>query len=80
MMAPSVIVVGAGGNFGPAIVQALLARKSDFRRIAILAAPEKKDKFAKFAAQGMEIVIGDFTDSASFKGTALSSGCYQNLR
>ena len=67
-MAPSAIFVGASGNFGPAIVQALLAHKSDFDRIAILAAPEKKDKFARDKVQGMEIMLGSFTDPKSFKG------------
>ena len=69
-MAPSVIVVGASGNFSPAIVQALLAHKSDFDGIAILAVPGKKDKFAKDKAQGMEIMLGSFIDPNSFKGAA----------
>ncbi|KAK9366243.1 hypothetical protein V1509DRAFT_299084 [Lipomyces kononenkoae] len=67
-MAPSVIIVGAGGNLGPSIVQALLERREDFGRVAILAAPEKKDKFAKSEAQGMELVLGDYKDSNPYKG------------
>lgn len=69
-MAPglAVIVVGVGGNLGPSIVRALLAQKGDFRRIAILSAPEKKTKFTQYEAQGMELVLGDYKDSKSYKG------------
>ncbi|KAK9234212.1 hypothetical protein V1525DRAFT_74211 [Lipomyces kononenkoae] len=67
-MAPSVIVVGAGGNLGPSIVQALLARRGDFSRVAILAAPEKKSKFAKLEPQGVELVLGDYKESKPYKG------------
>jgi uncharacterized protein YbjT (DUF2867 family) len=67
-MAPSVIVVGASGNFGPSIVQALISYKSSFNRIAILSAPEKKDKFTKYESQGVEIILGSYTEASSFKG------------
>ncbi|KAK9320862.1 hypothetical protein V1517DRAFT_340361 [Lipomyces orientalis] len=67
-MAPAVIVVGAGGNLGPSVVRALLAHRGDFRSVAILAAPEKKVKFVDFESQGMELVLGDYTDSNSYKG------------
>lgn len=67
-MAPSVIVVGASGNFGPSIVQALISHKSSFNRIAILSAPEKKDKYTKYESRGVEIVVGSYTDSDSYKG------------
>lgn len=68
-MAPSVIVVGASGNFGPAIVQALISHKASLNRIAILSAPEKKDKFAKYELEGVEVVLGSYTDATSYKGT-----------
>ncbi|KAK9311567.1 NmrA-like family-domain-containing protein [Lipomyces starkeyi] len=67
-MAPAVIVVGAGGNLGPSIVRALLAHKGDFRRVGILAAPEKKGKFADVEAQGVELVLGDYKDSKPYNG------------
>jgi hypothetical protein len=70
-MAPSVIVIGAGGNTGPFIMQALISHKKDFNRIAILTAPEKTDKFAKYEPQGIEVIGGSFADAASYKGMQL---------
>lgn len=67
-MAPSVIVVGAGGNMGPFIMQALISHKKDFNRIAILTAPERTDKFAKYESQGVEVIGGSFADVTSYKG------------
>jgi hypothetical protein len=71
-MAPSAIVVGASGSFGPSLVQALISHKSSFNRIAILSAPEKTSKFTKYEAQGVEIVVGSYTDAASYKGAELT--------
>jgi len=67
-MALSVIVVGASGNFGPSIVQALISHKASLNRVAILSAPEKKDKFTKYESQGIEVVVGSYTDASSYKG------------
>lgn len=70
-MAPSVIVVGAGGSVGPSIVQALVSHKSVFGRIAILSSPAKKDKFSEYQPDGVEIVAGSYADPASYKGTTV---------
>jgi uncharacterized protein YbjT (DUF2867 family) len=67
-MAPSIIILGASGNVGPFIIAELLNQRSKFNRIAILAAPEKVDKFADAKSKGVEIVVGSFLDSVSFTG------------
>lgn len=68
-MSPAVIVVGATGNFGPAVIAALLADKNSFSRIAALASPEKKEKFSAVEAKGVEVVYGDFAEVDSYKGS-----------
>lgn len=71
MVAPSVLVIGASGFLGRPILQELLHQQSLFRRIAILADESKVHKFADDKANGVEIVVGSFTDPASFHGTSL---------
>jgi hypothetical protein len=67
-MRKSVIVVGASGNFGPFLVNALVAEKANLGRIAILSAPEKKDKFVHWESQGVETILGSFIEATSYKG------------
>ncbi|KAJ5128080.1 hypothetical protein N7448_008859 [Penicillium atrosanguineum] len=65
--APAIIVVGASGNLGPFMVQALLEQKARFSRIAILSAPEKKDKFDTAAKDGIDIILGSYKDAKSYE-------------
>lgn len=65
---PAVLVIGAGGNFGPYIVHELLRQKARFRRIAILSTLQKKEKFSSAAAKGIDVVVGDYKDAKSYKG------------
>lgn len=68
MSGPAVLLIGASGFMGAAVSQAFLAQKSKFKKIGVLAVPEKADKFKEVEAQGMEIVIGSSTDSSSYQG------------
>ncbi|KAF1996682.1 NAD(P)-binding protein [Amniculicola lignicola CBS 123094] len=68
MDAPAVLIIGAGGYLGGPIWKELLHQKSHFSRVAILADESKVDKFSEAKASGVEIIVGSFTDPASFKG------------
>ena len=62
------LLIGASGFLGSAVTKEFLAQKSKFKRVAVLAAPEKADKFKHIEAQGMTIVVGSSTDNSSYKG------------
>lgn len=68
MSGPAVLLIGASGFIGSAVSEEFLAQKLKFRTVAVLAAPEKADKFKGVEAQGIKIVIGSFTDSSSYRG------------
>jgi uncharacterized protein YbjT (DUF2867 family) len=68
MPGPAVLLIGASGFIGSAVSQEFLAQKWKFRTVAVLAAPEKIDRFRGVKAQGIKIVIGSSTDSSSYKG------------
>jgi NAD(P)H dehydrogenase (quinone) len=65
----SILVTGATGQLGSAVVKALLT-KTDAKNISILARSE--EKAADLKAKGVNVLIGDYTDYASlvaaFKG------------
>lgn len=65
MSSQSVLLIGASGYIGRFVAQELLAQKSKFARVAILADPSKVDKFAEISSQGMEIVVGSFLSPRS---------------
>lgn len=64
----SVLVLGAGGNFGPSIMAALLERKADFSRIRVLTSPERVKNFSHFAEKGIEVLGGELTDAQHYQG------------
>ncbi|KAK4501736.1 hypothetical protein PRZ48_007545 [Zasmidium cellare] len=65
----SVLLVGAGGVWGRPLLDQFIKQKSSFKRIAILARDENHaEKFSDAKSQGVEIVLGSFLDSASYKG------------
>lgn len=47
-MAPSILIIGAGGNFGSAVMNEFIAQKSTFGRVDILTDFARKDKFAQY--------------------------------
>ncbi|OCL11537.1 NAD(P)-binding protein [Glonium stellatum] len=68
-MAPSVLLIGAGGAFGQPLTEEFIRKRSKFDRIAILAATEEKTSKFKYAQEdGVEIVIGSFLDPNVYKG------------
>ncbi|KAK7002365.1 NAD(P)-binding protein [Favolaschia claudopus] len=67
-MTPSVLVIGASGTVGRPLMQEFLAQKKDFNRVAVLADPAKTARFAEIQAQGIEVVVGSFLESSSYKG------------
>jgi len=66
----SVLLIGAGGYLGVPVAREFLHQREKFDRLAILADPSKASKFDQLKNQGVEIVIGSFTDPTSFKGTS----------
>ena len=69
MDSPSVLVIGASGFIGSPVLKELTRQRTSFSRVAILTEASKVHKFADAQANGVEIVIGSFTDPVSFKGT-----------
>ncbi|UKZ85196.1 uncharacterized protein TrAFT101_001064 [Trichoderma asperellum] len=70
----AILVVGPSGMVGKVLCQALISRKSDFKRIAFFndtSRPETEEKrqlFATFRNGGMEQVSGLYTDTEAFTG------------
>lgn len=67
-MAPSVLLIGAGGNVGTFLVPEFLRQRSKFNRIAILADETRVEKFAQAKKDGIEIVVGWFLDVEVYRG------------
>lgn len=64
----SILIIGGGGYLGVPVAREFLKQKDSFIRIAILADASKVSKFSEIQKEGMEIVIGSFTDPKSFEG------------
>jgi uncharacterized protein YbjT (DUF2867 family) len=71
-MGPSVLVIGAGGNFGSAVMSEFIKQKSSFGRVGILTDPTRKDKFVQYEKHQIELVIGSYFDPAMYKGNQLN--------
>jgi uncharacterized protein YbjT (DUF2867 family) len=67
-MAPSVLVIGAGGAFGRPLIEEFINQKSKFSRIGILSDPAKVSKFSDFAARGVEVISGSYLIPKSYEG------------
>jgi len=68
-MAPSVLIIGAGGAIGTPLVAEFIKQNSSFSRIAILLSdPSKKSKFGSAETSGIEFVTGSFLDKSSYEG------------
>jgi uncharacterized protein YbjT (DUF2867 family) len=67
-MSPSVLVIGAGGNFGSSVINEFLKKKSSFGQIAILADSTRKEKFVQYKEHGINTVLGSYFDPAVYKG------------
>lgn len=67
-MAPSVLVIGAGGAFGRPLIEEFIKQKSLFSRVGILSDPAKVSKFSDFKAQGIEVISGSFLDPKPYEG------------
>jgi uncharacterized protein YbjT (DUF2867 family) len=67
-MGPSILVIGAGGNFGTAVMNEFIRQKSSFGRVGILTDPAKADKFNQFKEHGIGLVLGSYFDWEMYKG------------
>lgn len=67
-MGPSVLVIGAGGNFGSVVMNEFMRKKSSFGRVGILTDPARKDKFTQFNEHGIDLVLGSYFDPEVYKG------------
>ncbi|OAP60956.1 hypothetical protein AYL99_05958 [Fonsecaea erecta] len=61
----SVLVIGASGAFGKPLMDELVRQRHQFKRIAILATPERASKFSD---SGVEVVVGSFYEVKSYRG------------
>ena len=68
MALPSVLVIGASGFLGQYVCRELHRQRSKFARVAILTEESKRPKFEALESQGMEIILGSYLASSSFKG------------
>jgi 5,10-methylene-tetrahydrofolate dehydrogenase/methenyl tetrahydrofolate cyclohydrolase len=73
MDSPSVLIIGASGFIGSPVLKELMRQRTSFSRVAVLTEASRVHKFADAQANGVKIVIGSFTDPASFKGTSLTN-------
>jgi hypothetical protein len=68
-MTQSILIIGATGNIGHPISQALANHRNSFSKIGALTSEkslnEKKEKFDELRQQGFEIVLGDIEDKKS---------------
>ncbi|KAJ7147863.1 hypothetical protein C8R43DRAFT_524588 [Mycena crocata] len=67
-MAPSVLLIGASGLVGRPVVQEFLKNKISFARVAVLADPAKVSRFDDVKKDGVEVIVGSFLESSSYKG------------
>jgi aspartate-semialdehyde dehydrogenase len=68
-MSVSVLLIGAGGVLGEALLRELIRQKAEFKTVAILAtSPEKAEKFVWVKEKGVEIVEGSFLEARSYEG------------
>lgn len=67
-MAPSVLVIGAGGAFGRPLMEEFINQNASFSKIGILSDPAKVSKFSDFAARGIEVISGSYLDPKSYEG------------
>lgn len=64
----SVLIIGGSGYLGRPVSQELMRQRFRFSRVAILTEATKVHRFADAEANGVEIILGSFTDPSSFKG------------
>jgi len=67
-MAPSVLLIGAGGAFGNPLLDEFMKQKHNFSKIGILSDPAKVGKFDKFRDVGVEVVKGSYLDAKAYTG------------
>lgn len=79
-MAPqNLLLFGATGTIGIFILDAILAARSNFNRVAIFTSPntteQKKPQLEKLKQQGVEIIVGNVEDEqavqAAYEGKLL---------
>ncbi|KIX92229.1 uncharacterized protein Z520_12110 [Fonsecaea multimorphosa CBS 102226] len=61
----SVLLIGASGALGKPLLDELIRQRHQFKRIAILATPERANKFSNV---GVEVVVGSFFEVKSYQG------------
>jgi 5,10-methylene-tetrahydrofolate dehydrogenase/methenyl tetrahydrofolate cyclohydrolase len=61
----SVVLVGGSGALGEPLLQELIRQRDSFRRIAVLATPERAHKFKD---AGIKVVSGSLISASSYQG------------
>ena len=65
----SVLLVGGSGVLGKPLLDELISQRKQFKRIAVLATP---DRAHKFADANVEIVAGSLYEAKSYQGPSQS--------
>ncbi|OAL24910.1 hypothetical protein AYO20_10615 [Fonsecaea nubica] len=61
----SVLLIGASGALGKPLLDELIRQRHQFKRIAVLATPERASKFNE---SDVEVVVGSFYEAGSYQG------------
>ena len=67
----NILLIGSTGTIGSAIRKALLANKSQFKKLGVLTSPasvadvKKSEVFDELKKEGVEVVVADLDDKAS---------------
>lgn len=68
MSPQNILLFGATGSIGSFILNAILAQRSQFGRIAIFTSPRTAEsKGDVLKKQGVEVIIGDIEDESAIK-------------
>jgi uncharacterized protein YbjT (DUF2867 family) len=67
-MGPTVLVIGASGSMGSLVMKEFINHRSSFGRVGVLTDPAKESKFAQLKEQGFDVILGSYTDPASYEG------------
>jgi hypothetical protein len=78
-MAPSVLIIGAGGNFGSVLVKEFIRQRASFGRVAILTDASRVARFEAVKEHDIEVIAGSWTDPAVYKGNIPSNSFNKHI-
>jgi hypothetical protein len=69
-MAPSVLLIGAGGTFGTVALKEFIRQRKSFGRIAVLTSESRVSAFELYKNDGIETIAGSWSDPSIYTGKA----------